>query len=322
MKIKLICGIILACMLLCTMIGCQTSGSDAITTEVATTQVPETEKPPMAIKLAELNNYILIRPEETDDTTIKAATDLLKAINTACGTSVRIKTDFYREGMKGYQIIDQEILIGSTSRPQTAAFLATLRADDYGYGVVDGKLVIAGHNSATTAKAVQLFCNHVLTADAATRADFFVEGEGKINIGKYPLDTLTLCGKPIHEFSILYPKESQNFEKQLAKLLADHIASVCGYVLTVEAGELTDAAGKICIGSAFSRSPVTSGQYLMGADAATVLACGADSVGNAAAVHALIDALTPTNGKKTHDCVLNAPEATKIEDTTHTNKIP
>ena len=250
MKIKLICAILLACVLLGTMIGCQASGGDTdASTEAATTEAPETAAPPVVIRLAELSEYALVRPEETDDTLIRAATDLLKAINSACGSSMSIKTDFYKAGMKGYEIVDREILVGDTNRPQSAAFLAELRAEDYGYGIVDGKLVIAGHSSEMTAKAVELFCNHVLDGSAATRAEFFVEGQGQIHAGSYPLDAMTLCGKSINSYTIVYAAENQAFEKPLAGLLADHIASLTGYVLAVAPSDKADAAKlKICIG--------------------------------------------------------------------------
>ena len=318
MKIKLICAILLACVLFGTMIGCQASGGDTdAATEAATTEAPETAAPPVVIRLAELSEYALVRPEETDDTLIRAATDLLKAINSACGSSMSIKTDFYKVGMKGYEIVDREILVGDTNRPQSAAFLAELRAEDYGYGIVDGKLVIAGHSSEMTAKAVELFCNHVLDGSAATRAEFFVEGQGQIHAGSYPLDAMTLCGKSINSYTIVYAAENQAFEKPLAGLLADHIASLTGYVLAVAPSDKADAAKlKICIGdTGASAVSALGGNCLLGMSEGAVVACGANSVGNAAAVRALIDALTPTDGAKTVDCVLEASELIKLDDT-------
>lgn len=320
MTIKQIFTLLLAGTALCTLAGCQSAGgAEALTTEAVTTAVPETAAPPVTIKLAELSAYTLVRPEETDDTLIDAATGLLKAINDTCGSSMKIKTDFFKEGMKGYEIVDREILIGATNRPQTAAFLAGLRAGDYGYGIVDGKLVIAGHGSEMTAKAVSLFRSRVLGDDAKARADFFTEGQGEIKAGTYPLDSMTLCGKPIAEYTIVYRADNKAFEKHLANLLGDHIAAQSGYVLPIVASDEAESVkAKICVGDG---AAVQVGQYLLGADKAgdpAVVAAGTDSAGNAEAVRALIAALTPADGAKTVDCALDAPKPTAIDDTTMT----
>ncbi len=319
MKIKLICAVLLVGVLAGMLSGCGSDGaSDTTTVDAATTAVPETEAPPVTIRLAELSEYTLIRPEETDDTLIDAATGLLKAINEACGTSMAIKTDFFKEGMKGYEIVDREILVGATNRPQTAKFLADLRADDYGYGIVDGKLVIAGHTSAATAQAVSLFRANLLGGDAATRADFFTEGDGRIKTGSYAVESMTLCGRPINEYSIVYAAENKAFEQHLAELLADHIAELSGYVLPVTASDKADGVkAKICVGdSGASAVSALVGQYMLGVTDAEVIASGADSAGNAEAVLTLIEKLTPAEGAKTVDCTLSAPVATPIDDTT------
>lgn len=324
MKIKQICTLLLAGAALCAFAGCQSGDTpDAVTTEAVTTAAPETAPPPVTIKLAELSDYVLVRPEETDDTLIDAAIGLLKAINDACGSSMAIKTDFYKEGIKGYEIVDREILVGATNRPQTAAFLAGLRADDYGYGIVDGKLVIAGHTSAATAQAVSLFRMNVLGADAGSRADFFTEGGEKIKTGVYDVESMTLCGRPIGEYTIVYAAENKAFEKHLAELLADHIAEVSGFVLpVVKSDKAYDAKAKICIGDGVvvlsTPQTIQAGQYLLGvvtADGPAIVAAGADSVGNAEAVLSLIEQLTPADGAKTVECTLVAPTLTKIDDT-------
>ncbi|MBQ8397388.1 MAG: endonuclease/exonuclease/phosphatase family protein [Clostridia bacterium] len=322
MRIKQICTLLLAGAALCTFAGCQSGDTpNTVTTEAVTTAAPETEAPPFAIKLAELSDYVLVRPEETDDTLIDAATGLLKAINDTCSSSMAIKTDFYKEGMKGYEIVDREILIGATNRPQTAAFLAGLKADDYGYGIVDGKLVIAGHTSEATAQAVSLFRLNVLGAGAATRTDFFTEGEGKIKTGIYDVESMTLCGRPIGEYTIVYAAGNKAFEKHLAELLADHIAEMSGDVMQVVASSKAEGVkAKICVGdTGASAVSALAGQYLLGADTSsepTVVAAGADSVGNAEAVLALIEQLTPADGAKTVECTLAAPALTKIDDKT------
>ena len=63
-----------------------------------------------------------------------------------------------------------EILLGETNRPETMAFLNTLKINEYGYGVVGNKIVVAGWSDLTTYKAVELFMED-LEAHKAQTAD-------------------------------------------------------------------------------------------------------------------------------------------------------
>ena len=50
-----------------------------------------------------------------------------------------------------------EVLVGATNRPETKAFLKNLKPNEYGYGVVGNKLVVAGWGDYTTAMAIEAF---------------------------------------------------------------------------------------------------------------------------------------------------------------------
>ena len=50
-----------------------------------------------------------------------------------------------------------EVLLGDTNRPETRAFLETLKPNEYGYGVVGNKIVITGWSDLTIGKAIELF---------------------------------------------------------------------------------------------------------------------------------------------------------------------
>ena len=63
---------------------------------------------------------------------------------------VPIATDFY-------PVEDFEILLGRTTREETAVFLQNLKPNEYGFGVVGNKLVIAGWSDYTIGLAVELF---------------------------------------------------------------------------------------------------------------------------------------------------------------------
>ena len=76
-----------------------------------------------------------------------------------------------------------EILIGATNRPETKTFLKTLKPNEYGYGVVGNKLVIAGWGDYTSAMAVEFFLENCDAYLVDTEGDLknlvMVEGERK-----------------------------------------------------------------------------------------------------------------------------------------------
>ena len=52
-----------------------------------------------------------------------------------------------------------ELLLGMTNRPETMTFLNSLAINEYGYGVVGNKIVVAGWSDLTIYQAVELFMN-------------------------------------------------------------------------------------------------------------------------------------------------------------------
>ena len=67
-----------------------------------------------------------------------------------------------------------EVLVGATNRPETKAFLKNLKPNEYGYGVVGNKLVVAGWGDYTTAMAIEAFSDEY--------EQYLVEENGKNNI--------------------------------------------------------------------------------------------------------------------------------------------
>ena len=73
-------------------------------------------------------------------------------LTTATGVTIMTDTD-----VKEATDESLEILVGNTNRPETKAFLKNLRPNEYGYGVVGNKLVIAGWAEYTSAMAIDAF---------------------------------------------------------------------------------------------------------------------------------------------------------------------
>ena len=102
------------------------------------------------------------------------------------GYSLKLTTDFYKEGNPTYAMGDYEILVGSTNRPETIEFLDSLQMWQYGYALVGQKIVIAGHDDAATRLAVEAFRAFLAqrTPFAFSEADNYIYGEVKKGTGK------------------------------------------------------------------------------------------------------------------------------------------
>ncbi len=78
--------------------------------------------------------------------------NIVAELKTGMGTDIATDTD-----VRAAQDESLEVLVGSTNRPETRTFLKTLAPNEYGYGVVGNKLVIAGWGDYTSAMAIDAF---------------------------------------------------------------------------------------------------------------------------------------------------------------------
>lgn len=102
------------------------------------------------------------------DVEVQYAQTLQKAFKTTLGVSPQMAA-------KGANVTSREILVGNVDCDETRAFLSNLAYDEYGFGVVGNKLVVAGWNYVTTKLAVNQFGTYLKNARVA--------GDG----GKYSL---------------------------------------------------------------------------------------------------------------------------------------
>ena len=108
-------------------------------------------------------------PNAGIDYIVQYITKLQKTISDAIGQNVMSDTDLTQAKDESL-----EVLVGLTNRPETKAFLKNLKPNEYGYGVVGNKLVVAGWADYTTAMAVKAFCEDY--------EQYLVEENGKKNI--------------------------------------------------------------------------------------------------------------------------------------------
>ena len=89
------------------------------------------------------------------DLDVVYAKDLRDAIQNKTGIKIGLSTDWAKAGSD--TSAEFGILVGNTSRPETAEFLNTLDYNQYGFGVVGNKVIVTGWNETTTEKAVDNF---------------------------------------------------------------------------------------------------------------------------------------------------------------------
>ncbi len=308
LKYILLCS--LSLVLIACLVGCKNSDNEELTDD---TQSVENEI--NVIMTANLGDYTVVYPQDADKSVIDASKSLVSEIERSYGVQLELKSDYYVEGIAQYSMSDFEILVGVTNRAETTEFISDMRLLDYGYGLVGKKLVVAGWDNDTTAKAVQVFCTKIVSDGSAAEEIFFSAENKFIKVGKYEVDTALLCNRTIEDYTIVYAKDNKNFEKKMAEKLQTHISEICGYMLSVVSSDLAvDGEAQIVVGSLPSSIAADTNGYVLGADGDKVYASGVDSVGNAAAVNALIDQFVAVNGEV--NLKLDTPNVTKFDNTT------
>ncbi|MBE6595127.1 MAG: hypothetical protein E7644_04950 [Ruminococcaceae bacterium] len=126
-------------------------------------------------------------------------------------------------------VTDSEILVGVTSREESATLQAEIEGDGYAIGVVNNKLVIVGTTPLLTLQALQLFTDTYLTGDAGTGTAFSIEKAVVSNV-----EMVTLYDSYIITYSERYDdvpnpdpenpnKQDMDYPVVAAKSLRDHL---------------------------------------------------------------------------------------------------
>ena len=210
------------------------------TTEELTTPKEEEELPVVrtSISADELSNYEIIyarnSSQEIKNTEI---VNLFNALREAFGVVLNQRSDLYYEGVASLAKGEYEILIGQTNREESEIFLSNLNWDDYGYGIVGDKLVIAGKNEDGTLAALRAFIEHINASE--DEAVFFDNTNQMLEQKEYPHQSLSINGISVSELSILCNEEELG---GVAQILRDAIIDACGIAVPIFTDEeLIDA---------------------------------------------------------------------------------
>lgn len=251
-KIILFITLLLALvMMIPTMISCDGEEKPAETTVEATeATVLETEPPkPEPIKLTDGNKplYTIVRPDESDavfDLTKKLVEDL----KSATGVDFKNTTDFI-----GWNTVRDpeayEILLGFTNYDETAEVMKDLKYFDWAVVVRGNKIIITAYTDASLRKAVNYFRTDVIPLiTKAEDGNFEITAlEDHIYRGKYNVETVTLDGNPLQNYTVVYGKGTPAGEAAAQKVV-EVLATATGIYLPMSNDKEAETEFEILVG--------------------------------------------------------------------------
>lgn len=214
-----------------------------------------------------------------------AAIELSNAIKSTTGVEVAVQSD---QDADEAATSGKEILIGHTNRSESQDVLSKLRADDYLIAVSGDKLVIGGgsadKNREAVLKFIQLYFSQTQTS-LVLASDYRYE-----KFATYPVTSITLGGRELSEYSIVYSKDCAS----IANLLSDRLHEVYGYVLPVTAESTEERECEILVGkTARSQSAlsVEDGCYRLKQEGSKLVLTGSDVSAVGCGVYDFVESL-------------------------------
>ena len=250
-------------------------------------------------KKSDIANFKIAYYSDLSDEVVAAVNELADQINSICGSSIKVTSDFILSSDKYMKEWDHEILIGLTNREQSSAFAQDMRINDYGYGYIDGKILICGKNDKAIKNAINSFVLNVLIAHA--NDDLFYQSDWSlIERYAYAVESLTVNGSSVHEYEIIYPKNGTLFEKQMAMRLQSYILDKTGYELMIKddsEARKSDKAfliGKTQHSTELVSGTLSAGQGCVNSTGGDIVAWGNDMTGTVNACKKLTELLIST----------------------------
>ena len=200
------------------LVACNGNKEEGTTPE-GTTVPEETTAPDLSPKIpaADISKYVLVCAQRSSSTVMGQFWQLQSLIREMYGKEPKAETDYAEP-------TEFEILVGNTNREETQTFLSGLLWDDYGYGIVGNKIVIAGFNQEGTLAAMKLFLAHLKEGDHTSV--FFSNKDQYLYRYPYVSDTFLLNGVDVSRAKIVVNKEGS--DAQMAQILSDKSLELCG----------------------------------------------------------------------------------------------
>lgn len=176
-------------------------------------------------------DYAIVRPELKDDSILAKSKELQEKLESALGTKLALKTDWYKD-TAGFPPQAHEILLGPTNRDESVAVETGWRASgyrDWTLQLVGEKLVIyAGSSEAYDEAIAYLLDNYVRDGALAV--------PGNLNVSSlydWPLSNIRIGEHDIAEYQIVVPSSADQLVQESAKKVQSYIRDNTGVLLEI-----------------------------------------------------------------------------------------
>ncbi len=220
-KYKFFFGILLSIALFSGLISCNKTPSEPPITKEA------------------LGQYICVRAQDSSSECYKAMLELRSSIKEKCSVSMSMANDMINTLSP---VTEYEILMGNTNREESQAFMSLLKYGEYGYALINGKIVISGYDDEATIKAIEAFMTDII--DNYDGSIFYTAESNKLYKAQFPVEELKINGFDISEYNIVYNEVETNYELFLAKKVQSAIMDACGIKIEIKTSAEPYESGK------------------------------------------------------------------------------
>jgi len=257
---------------LATFAGCGGAAGDPVSSQNSDPSgETETLSPSVEadLPLSALSGYVIVRPKSAGVQYKERVYQLKKTLDESHGLSLESVGD-------GDVPMEMEILVGKTNRPESVAFMASLRYRDYGYAIKGKKILIGAHTMEGLGAAIDSFCQAL--TENQSRGTGFSEGEF-VTRGTYATDDMKIFGLPVKGLQLVHDKAGEAY----ATILAEALGEASGYPVDLlsSRGTVPDTGNLLVLnldgirGTALPANPAQGAQSVIpGQD--SVLLCGGE----------------------------------------------
>ena len=179
--------------------------------------------------------YRIVRPDGADNTLVNAVVELRRAIAEKCGLELTISDDWLKPGDEPAA---KEILIGLTNRPESESGTAALPLNGYSILPQGEKIVVCARSKSVLLDALVKFAE-VISEQGS------IPEEGVTGSSPRPVTSITINGKKIEEFQIVYQSLSLS---DAASAINSYVADLTGAELPVRTVKNAADAPKLILG--------------------------------------------------------------------------
>lgn len=219
--------------------GSNTNGDPSKTEESSGETDTDAPKEKIVFASEGKSEYKITYPAQAGNDVITGATVIKNVFRSKANVQLDTGTDMYNSANKDYKFPEFEILVGLTNRPESSECAEGLAYDDYIIAVKNKKLIILGGSDSATRQAANRF-KDLVTSDVIS----FVEGVVERYEHKYDVSSITISGKPLSDFKLIYqPRETSKYSA-IADTLILRLQTICG--ITLAKSDSVSASADAC----------------------------------------------------------------------------